>query len=193
MHTKGKQLRKIIVLLSSILVIIGLYLLAFPYNEWLSLTMPRHQVIQLPAAILIGLFYGISLGNIKISSLAIGISILIFASFSITFWMIPRSVDLTVVYPNINRLMILHLFLVGLGINLVFKAILTEAKIAFLGMMTAMTFVSGLTLNAIQVLLCGSFDLDQQHETGTYLLIIGAVLFIYTIGTLISNLGKKEK
>ncbi len=166
------------------------FILSFPLNHWLSQTMPRHQLIQLPLMLVIGLFIGYQNKNINITNLPWGIAILILALFSLMFWMLPRSIDLTVVYPWFNRVMHLHIVGVGFFISLVFRNIMFEVQMAFLLMLSAMLIATGAVLKTFAILLCSSFTIEQQHETGLYLLSFGILLFVVTLFLFFKGLGK---
>ncbi len=47
-------------------------------------------------------------------------------------------------------------------------------------MLSAMVLATGIALKVFDILLCSSFDIYQQKETGLYLIIAGFVLFIIT-------------
>ena len=150
-------------------------------NQWFSETMVRHQILQLPSMIALGLIWGFNFKGLKVKDLSWGITLLIFCMASLIFWMIPRSIDMTIVYPSFNRLMHVNMFLFGLILVAVFRKIIFEVKIVFLLMVSGMLLSSGITLRIFKIVLCSSFTLEQQKETGTYLLLIGLALFIATI------------
>ena len=62
----------------------------------------------------------------------------------------------------------------------VLRNIVFEIKILYLGMLSAMVLATGIALRAFDILLCSSFDIGQQKETGLYLIIIGFALFVLT-------------
>ncbi|MBW7867604.1 MAG: hypothetical protein H3C31_04670 [Brumimicrobium sp.] len=176
-----------------IIFLIALYFLTFPFNSWFGEIMMRHQIIQLPLSIILGLTFGFWFRTLKSPNPSVSISFLIVSTLTMIFWMIPRSIDMAVVFPYFNYLMVFSLVLVGSLIVFAFRNVFIEVKIAFLGMSTAMYFASGVTLKALDVLLCSSFDIDQQHTTGGYLLLIGVLLFIFTIVMLLRFLEQSGK
>jgi len=163
-------------------VIIGIYLLSFPLNEWLSHTMPRHQLLQLLGMITLGILLG-SVVKVKINAANWNISILVVFMASMAFWMLPRSIDLAVIHPWFNRLMHLNMVLIGFLLMNIYSKLVIELKILFLGMMSAVFMASGVTLSAFRKLLCSSFNLEQQHETGKYMIILAASLILFTLIT----------
>ncbi len=162
-------------------ILLSIYLLSWTGNDWLSETMPRHQLIQLPGMFLIGLFAGLLVPHIKLKRTANGIAILIFVMASVLFWMLPRSVDMAVINPGINRIMHLNMLVAGFFTLIALRGIRFEIKIVFLGMMAAMLLVAGFSLRTFDLLLCSSFNIQQQKETGLYLVILGAALFVTNV------------
>ena len=181
--------KKDIIVVLIILLIPGL--LSFPLNEWLSTTMPRHQIIQLPAMFGAGLILEIYFSHFNIKETSWGIAILIFIMSSFVFWMLPNSIDSAVNNSTFNRIMHLNMFISGILLLPVLRNILFEIKILFLGMLSAMVLATGITLRAFNILLCSSFDIYQQKETGLYLIIIGFLLFILTFITFFKATVKK--
>jgi small basic protein len=164
-------------------LIIAFWILSYTYNDWLCETMPRHQLIQLPSMILIGLILGKIFGNKIKLELQWSISILIIAAFSVVFWMIPRSIDLAVIHADFNRLMHVDMIITGFFIKSILKNTIPEVKITFLGMISSMTIATGIALTAFNLLLCSSFTIEQQKETGKLLIIIGILLYFFTLIT----------
>ena len=85
------------------------------------------------------------------------------------------------------------MFIAGTLLMPALRNILFEIKILFLGMLAAMMLATGITLRAFNVLLCSSFDIVQQKETGFYLIIIGFLLFVLTFITFFKATGVKNK
>ena len=177
-----------------VLIILLLFiLLSFPLNDWLSATMPRHQIIQLPAMFGLGLMLGIHFLRFNIKETSWGIAVLIFTMTSFVFWMLPLSIDYAVINKMFNRIMHLNMVIAGILLMPVLRNILFEIKILFLGMLSAMMLATGITLRAFNILLCSSFDIGQQKETGFYLIIIGFLLFVLTFVVFFKAAGEKRK
>lgn len=164
-------------------------LLFFPLNPWLSLTMPRHQVVQLPAALLLGLALGPAFRRVNITGLSRGLAALVLAMGALIFWMIPRSIDMAAIHPGINRLMGLSMAATGFLIAITLRNMPFEARIAFPGMLASMLLATGATLRTFAIQLCSSFTIGQQHETGMWLMLIGLALLIGTAVAFIRALG----
>lgn len=172
-----REKRSVVVIL---IILFSFYLLSFPMNGWLSATMPRHQIIQLPAMFGFGIIFGVNISTLNIKGTSWGIAMLIFISASLIFWMLPHSIDYAVINTKFNRVMHLNMFICGMLLMAVLRNILFEIKILFLGMLSAMVLATGTALKAFNILLCSSFNIDQQKETGFYLILIGFLLFVWT-------------
>ncbi len=155
--------------------------------------MPRHQLIQLPSMLLLGLILGRKYGKFVKLPIYWSISILIIVMFSLIFWMIPRSIDLAVIYSNFNRLMHINMILSGFFILSILKKTIPEVRIAFLGMVSSMTIATGITLVAFNLLLCSSFTIVQQKTTGKLLLLIGLTLYFITLITFFKGAKNNNK
>lgn len=159
------------------------YLLSFPMNGWLSATMPRHQLIQMPAMLLIGIALAWNYPRLKIKNVSWGIAVLIFIMSSLIFWMLPHSIDYAVINIKFNRAMHVNMIICGLFLTAVLRSTLFEIRILFLEMLSAMLLATGITLRTFDTLLCSSFNISQQKQTGTYLILISVILFAYTFIT----------
>ena len=172
-----------------LIVLLSIFLISFPFNDWLSATMPRHQIIQLPVVFLFGLILGLNFSRLNIKETSWGLAVLIFIMASFIFWMLPHSIDAAVINTSFNRIMHLNMFISGFLLMPVLRNILFEIKIVFLGMLSAMMLATGITLRAFNILLCSSFNIYEQKETGLYLIIIGFLLFVLTFITFFKASG----
>jgi cytochrome c oxidase assembly factor CtaG len=180
-------------ILLTLIVIPLIVLFSFPLNDWLSATMPRHQIIQLPIMFLLGLLLGLNFSSLNIKKTSWGIAVLIFIMASFIFWMLPHSIDAAVINKASNRLMHLNMLIAGFLLMPVLRNALFEIKILFLGMLSAMMLATGITLRAFNILLCSSFTIDEQKETGFYLIIVGFLLFVLTFITFFKASGEKKE
>ena len=165
-----------------------LFVIAFPLNEWLAKTMPRHQLIELPAVLFLGILIGKKVFSVNTKNNNIAVAFIILIMFSLIFWMLPKSVDLAALSPSFNKIMDIHIFITGIMVASVLNDAIFEIKVLFLGMMAAMIMAAGVTLRVFDLLLCSSFSIQQQWETGLYLIILSVILFIYTTYILISSI-----
>lgn len=166
------------------------WLISFPMNEWFSETMPRHQILQLPAMLVLGIISGVRFSKHIIIGFAWGIAILIFILSSLIFWMLPHSIDYAVINTPFNRLMHVNMLISGFLLIPVLRNTLSEIKIIFLGMLSAMVIATGFTLLSYNLLLCSSFNIEQQKEAGLQLVIIGLTVFASTIFIFFRGAGR---
>lgn len=152
--------------------------------------MARHQLIEFLGLFSLGIIWGGSQKKLNVKNLPWGISILIFISFSMIFWMIPRSVDLAVIQPNFNKIMNVHILLCGVLVLPVLRNTIFEVQLVFIGMTAAVLIASGIALKSFDILLCSTFDIPQQKETGGYMLLLGLALFIFNVVFLFFKLSK---
>lgn len=175
-----------------VLFIAGLFwVISFFFNEALSQTMPRHQLIQLPAMLLTGIIAGFWFSTYFTIDVSWGIAIFIFVMASLIFWMLPHSIDKAVIDPSFNRIMHLNMAAAGLLVVPALRSMIFEVKIIFLGMLSAMIVATGIALTSFDILLCSAFDVFQQKSTGNKLIVIGIVLFAGTLFTFFRGLGVK--
>lgn len=184
-----KSLKNIINIIS---ILIGIWLISFNFNEWLCQTMQRHQLIQLPAMLLIGFMTGYTYRKNIRPDQTITICILIVTIFSIIFWMIPRSIDLAVINEKFNRIMHFNMLIAGFFLYPVLSKTVPEIKIVFLGMMASMLMAGGITLKTYNLLLCSSFTIEQQKQTGLILILVGITLYFFTIFIFLRGLKPEE-
>ena len=176
----------------TLIIALLFFVLSYPLNGWLSETMPRHQIIQLPSMFLLGLILGIKFSHFSIKETSYGIAILILIMTSLAFWMLPRSIDYAIISPSFNRIMHFNMLLAGFLLMAVLRNIIFEIKILFLGMVSAMILAAGVTLKSFDILLCSSFSIEQQKETGFYLIVVGSLLFVLTLIVFFKAAGEND-
>lgn len=181
------KIKKYIIL---ILVTTTLFVVAVPLNEWMSKTMARHQLIELPIMFFGGIIIGKYGWKLSTKDNFVSVAKIIFVMFTLIFWMLPKSVDLAALNPLIDKIMNLHVFIAGFLTISLLKGTIFEIKILFLGMMAAMIMAVGITLRVFNLLLCSSFSIEQQRETGLYMILISALLYILTSYILISSIAR---
>lgn len=175
-----------------LLLILGsFFVISFLLNDWFCETMPRHQLLQLPAMLALGIIGGVRFSNHSKVDVSWDIAILIFVFSSLAFWMIPRSVDSAVIHVLFNRLMHINMFVAGFLLIRTLRNTLFEIKTTFFWMLSAMTIATGMALKTFNVLLCSAFTIEQQKETGFYLIIIGLGLLVSTLFVFVKGLEKR--
>lgn len=162
------------------LSVLAVFLISFVFADWFNKTMLRHQLLQLPFFLILGIFLARYFLNGVRWPTYLRISGLMLVMGSLIFWMIPLSIDLAVIKPGINRLM--HLNVLGAGVVTFLslnRAILSITTV-FYSMLTAMLIGTGMILINFDILLCSAFDIKQQQDTGSYLVGIGLACLILT-------------
>jgi len=119
-----------------------------------------------------------------------GVSSLIFFLGTITFWMIPRSLDLAVTDNMVDYIMHINLFCAGflLGKSLEKMPFVLKTAAGIYGL--SMWISAGLTYSRYNLLLCATYDLEMQKETGELLLNIFWFAFILFLILTAKNLIK---
>lgn len=84
-----------------------------------------------------------------------------------------------------------NMLLAGLFMIPILQSTLFEVKIIFLGMLSSMLIATGITLTVYDLLLCSSYNIAQQKETGSRFIIAGIILYAGTIFTFIRGSGKQ--
>lgn len=166
-------------------------MVSYPLNAWFSETMMRHQLLQLPAMLVLGIAAGFWFSKYFHIGITTGITILIFIMASIIFWMLPHSIDYAVINASFNRIMHVNMLIAGFFAIPVLQKTLFEIRIIFIGMLSSMLFATGITLTNYDLLLCSSYDISQQKETGIRLIITGIIFYAGTIFIFIRGPGKK--
>lgn len=182
----SKSIKLLLLFFTAIVLVV----IAFPMNEWLAKTMLRHQLIEIPLIFFCGIFTGRYIWKLSAKDSYIAVSMIIFIMFSLIFWMLPKSVDLAALSPSFNKIMNIHIFIVGWLTTSVLKDTIFELKIFLLGMIAAKLMAVGVTLRVFNLLLCSAFSIEQQEETGFYMILLAIVLFIYTTYVLIQGISR---
>ncbi|GMT48948.1 MAG: hypothetical protein IEMM0008_0487 [bacterium] len=157
------------------------FIISPPIDNYLDANMMRHMTIQIPSLIFMGYFASRRLTGIHLSDInPYGLTGIIFFIGSLSFWMIPHSLDETILSNWIDMLMhvnmILAGFFLGKSIRLMPFVLRTAVSIYFIGMLLSASIIY---LNYFS-LLCASYTLEQQKETGLMLfwLSIGLILWL---------------
>lgn len=153
--------------------------------------MPRHQLLQLPALFVLGIIWGSRFSKDKVIDLSWSIAIFIFIMSSFVFWMLPHSIDVAAINAWFNRVMHINMLVAGFLLVPALRHALFEIKIIFLGMWAAMITAAGIALRVFDILLCSAFTIEQQKETGLWLIIIGTGLYAFTLFVFFSGLSRK--
>lgn len=162
--------------------LIVIVVLAFsPLNKWLDQKQPRLLLMEMPAWFSLGWMAGVRFRSYQQSFNPHGLTGFIFFLGTLGFWMIPRSVDLISISTVADQMMHANFLVAGA----VFSAsrfkmpFVLRAAGAIYG--TSMIFSLGMLYTGFSALLCGSFDLEQQKQTGRLLLLATPTIMVLAI------------
>ncbi len=97
------------------------------------------------------------------------------------FWMIPRSIDLTQIYPEVNRLYVFSLFTVGFLLSSYLPLLPGVPRVVYALYFSSMIVALGLLYASLTTLLCSAFTLEDQHAFGWMLIPLGLVLYMIVL------------
>ncbi len=169
------------ILTTIVLLYLGaFYLVAFQFDPWFDAALYRHIAGQFPLLILLGFFAGYFwLQDILGSDyLSVHFSVILFFIGSLTFWMLPVSIDSAAINNTVDTLLSINLWLSGLLLGSQFKNMQPEIKMAFLFFISTMIFITGAVLIQLNLLLCGAYTISQQKILGAYLFRGGVLMLI---------------
>jgi len=161
------------------LLMITFILILPPVDNYLDSYMPFHYSVQLGGAIATGIMTGLSGSWFKkIITTKYTASSLLFFIGTITFWMIPRSMDLAVNNNFVDTVMFFNLYLASLllGVTLVNGAFVLKSALGIYGL--SMLLTMGIIFTQYETILCAVYTLEMQKETGKVLLILFSVFFL---------------
>ena len=150
---------------------------------YLDSVMYRHLLIQIPFLILLGymggkrFFKGSAPTGIERELNARGFSGLIFFTGVLIFWMLPLSIDSTVSSDLRDNLMHMCMLFAGILLASSERTAPPVLKSAYEIYFTAMIIAMGNIYAVYSELICASYTLEQQHQTGYFLLYLSPVLF----------------
>ncbi len=111
-------------------------------------------------------------------------SALVAATLLLLFWMIPRSIDLTQIYPAANAIYVISLFAAGFLLRDYFPLLPGVAKAAYALYFASMIVAFGLLYAFQSTLLCSAYTLEQQHAFGKMLVSLGFVTYLLVLASL---------
>jgi hypothetical protein len=100
------------------------------------------------------------------------------ATLLVLFWMIPRSIDFTQIYPDANSLYVFSLFGVGFLLSHYLPLLPGVARVVYALYFSSMIVALGLLYASLATLLCSTFTLEDQHAFGRMLIPLGIVLYL---------------
>jgi len=169
-------------------------LLASPLvDSYMTETQPRFVVLHVPAWLVLGYLAGHRLRTARPAPWnPLGLTGLVFFLGSLTFWMIPRSVDAAALSAWVDQL--LHANLLAAGFALAWSVpvmpFVLRAAIGVYG--ASMIFSLGALYTHYSALLCGTFTLAEQKQTGQLLYLLSAPLVIALLASGVRALARER-
>ena len=103
------------------------------------------------------------------------------ATLLFLFWIIPRSIDLTQIYPSANALYVISIFAAGFLLSYYLLLLPGVARVAYALYFSSMIVASGLLYAAQPTLLCSAYTLEDQHAFGWMLVPLGLVVYLLVL------------
>jgi hypothetical protein len=169
-------------------------LLASPLvDSYMIGTQPRFVVLHIPAWLVLGYLAGLRLRTTTAMPWnPLGLTGLAFCLGSLSFWMIPRSVDSAVLSPWVDQLLHANLLAAGLGLawSVPVMPFVLRAAVGIYG--ASMIFSLGALYTRYSALLCGTFTLAQQRQTGRWLYLLSAPIVIALLASGLRTLARQR-
>jgi hypothetical protein len=163
-----------------LVVVLATALLSLPHiDSAFSATMPRKALAEPILLLFLGWVFSRVVPWWRTASYAP--SAVAAATLLLLFWMIPRSIDLTQIYPDANSLYVLSLFAVGFLLSHYLPLLNGVAKVAYALYFSSMIVALGLLYASLATLLCSTFTLEDQHAFGRLLVPLGFVLYLLAL------------
>jgi len=106
------------------------------------------------------------------------------ATLLFLFWMIPRSIDLTQIYPDANVLYVFSLFGVGFLLSHYLSLLPGLARVVFALYFSSMIVAFGLLYASQSTLLCSAFTLEEQHAFGWMTVFLGIIGYLTILASM---------
>lgn len=103
------------------------------------------------------------------------------ATLLLLFWMIPRSIDLTQIYPSANALYLISVFVAGYLLSYYLPWLPGVARVACSLYFSSMIVAFGLLYASQSTLLCSAYTLEDQHTFGWMLVRLGLGAYLLVL------------
>ncbi len=108
------------------------------------------------------------------------------ATLVFLFWMIPRSIDLTQIYPSVNASYVISLFAAGCLLSHYLPLLPGVARVVYALYFSSMIVAFGLLYASQSTLLCSAYTLEDQHAFGWMLVPLGIVAYLVVLASITS-------
>lgn len=154
-----------------------------PQAQWFSATMPRHQLLQVPAMLLLGAVAAHGWRRRRPGSApAWDPAILVLAVGAMMFWMVPRSLDLAASSTVADQLLHVSWFLAGAALSHALPRTTLAVTMALGIHGVAMVAAIGLVYTLYPGLICTAYNMEQQRATGHAMLYAAPMLAVVLWG-----------
>lgn len=175
---------------SALPALLFLLLLVPPIRTALEASMTTQMLVQMPLLILVGVLLSRAMPARMTRVMAgwdcHGITGFLLATLVGAFWMLPRSLDAAVTDPLFAVAKYLTMpLLIGLPFALSWQRMGFILRGVFLLELIATFFRLGWLYLIFPGRLCNRYLLDDQQRLGKWMLLIGALLFLWTAATLL--------
>lgn len=162
--------------------VVALLLALSPVARWLVATMPRLLLLAVPLWFVLGLAATAGGRLVWERGNPHGLTGLAWTLGAFGFWMIPRSVDAVASSALVAGLMAASLFAAGALLAASWRRVPFVIRGALGIQGAAMTIALGFIYLGYTALLCGTFNLAQQRQTGVWLLRLAPVVVLIVVG-----------
>lgn len=137
-------------------------------RHWLEATMLRHMLLQLPLIAAAGWLIAARSRALRAAAWCdehgiLGLTLLMFVS---AYWMIPRTLELSITEPPYEAAKFLSLMLLGALLPGSLRRANRIIQLFFLGNFCAMMAIAGMQYQELPQRLCNAYLLDDQAWTG---------------------------
>jgi hypothetical protein len=138
-------------------------------RHWLEATMLRHMLLQLPLLTAAGWLLASRTRALRAAAWCdehgiLGMTLLMFVS---AYWMIPRTLELSITEAPYEAAKFISLMLLGALLPGSLRRANRIIQLFFVGNFCAMTAIAGMQYQELPQRLCNTYLLDDQAWTGT--------------------------
>jgi hypothetical protein len=175
--------------ISKLLIVFALpAVLLIPYiDSAFSATMPRKALAE--PLVLLTAGWALSQLFSRHRFPALAPTAVVAATGLFLFWMIPRSIDLTQIYPAANGLYVSCLLAVGFLLSHNLPLLPGVARTVYALYFSSMLVALGLLYASQSTLLCSAFTLADQHAFGRLMAALGLATYLLVLASLSRWLG----
>lgn len=148
-----------------------------PVDPFLDASMSRHMLLQMSLLAALGIVAARTWPAPRLDA-AEALAALVFATGTLVFWMLPRSLDTAVAISWVDQLMHANMLAAGWVLATALPRLEFHTKTAFGIYALAMILAAGAVYAATAVPVCSTYTVQQQNAAGAWLLWTGSVLFL---------------